>query len=77
MATKAQFTYGDYKSLPYVERQRFELLEEDGIHGAQAQTVDVLTLGEQGYERVGFYHKGEMLESPLLPGLSIPLRDVF
>jgi hypothetical protein len=30
MATKAQikFTYEDYKSLPYSERQRFELLEE-------------------------------------------------
>jgi hypothetical protein len=28
MATKAQikFTYEDYKSLPYVERQRYELL---------------------------------------------------
>lgn len=33
MATKAQikFTYEDYKSLPYVERQRFELLEGELI----------------------------------------------
>jgi Uma2 family endonuclease len=33
MVTKAQikFTYEDYKSLPYVERQRYELLEGELI----------------------------------------------
>jgi Uma2 family endonuclease len=33
MATKAQikFTYEDYKSLPYVERQRYELLDGELI----------------------------------------------
>lgn len=187
MATKAQikFTYEDYKSLPYVERQRFELLEgalipmapspgfahqsaslelaarlhlfarkrgvgtvleapfdvvlgepgeeqvvqpdilfvakerqpiihEDGIHGApdlvvevispstqekdrvfkrrlyakygvteywivdpDARTIEVLALGQRGYERAGLYHKGETLESSLLPGLHIALNEIF
>ncbi len=41
------------------------------------QTVEVLTLGERGYERAGLYTKGETLQSPLLPGLQIPLDEVF
>jgi hypothetical protein len=38
----------------------------------EEETIEVLTLGERGYERAGLYHKNETLESPLLPGLRIP-----
>jgi Uma2 family endonuclease len=40
MATKAQikFTYEDYKSLPYSERQRFELLEGELIMAPSPNT---------------------------------------
>jgi hypothetical protein len=39
--------------------------------------VEVLTLGQRGYERAGLYTKNETLESPLLVGLRIPLDEVF
>ncbi len=40
-------------------------------------TLEVLTLGEQGYERYGLYRKDEALTSPLLPGLRISLTEIF
>jgi Uma2 family endonuclease len=43
----------------------------------EEETIEVLTLGERGYERAGLYHKNETLESPLLPGLRIPLDEIF
>jgi Uma2 family endonuclease len=42
-----------------------------------AQTVEVLTLGERGYHRAGFYQRAERVKSPLLAGLEIPLSEVF
>ncbi len=41
------------------------------------QTIEVLTLKETGFERVALYHRDETLTSPVLPGLHIPLSDVF
>jgi Uma2 family endonuclease len=43
----------------------------------EEETIEVLTLGERGYERAGLYHKNETLASPLLPGLRIPLDEIF
>jgi Uma2 family endonuclease len=47
------------------------------IVNPDARTIEVLALGQRGYERAGLYHKDEMLESPLLPGLHIALNEVF
>ncbi len=42
-----------------------------------AETVDVLTLGEQGLETFATYSRRQTLESQLLEGLSIELDEVF
>ncbi len=42
-----------------------------------SQTVEVLTLGRRGYRRAGLLGKGDVLRSPLLVGLEIPLGEVF
>ena len=39
--------------------------------------IEVLTLGERGFERAAEYGGDEVLHSPLLPGLEIDLREVF
>lgn len=41
------------------------------------RSVAVLKLGEEGFEAAGFYREGEILASPLLRGLSIPLTEIF
>lgn len=45
----------------------------------QSKIIEVLKLGRRGYERAGLYSakKGQALASPLLPGLAIPLRELF
>lgn len=45
----------------------------------EEKTIEVLALGQRGYERVALYKdKGRgTLESPLLPGLKIPLGGIF
>jgi Uma2 family endonuclease len=40
-------------------------------------TVEVLTLGERGFERAAEYGRDEVLRSSLLQGLKIDLREVF
>lgn len=52
-------------------------VREYWIADPDTKTIEVLTLGERGYERAGLYTKGQVLESPLLPGLRIPLDEVF
>jgi Uma2 family endonuclease len=42
-----------------------------------ARTIEVLALGERGFELVAVYHYGEVLTSPLLEGLRLDLREVF
>ena len=41
------------------------------------KTIEVLSLGERGFERVSLYHEDETLSSPLLPGLKIELKEIF
>ncbi len=52
-------------------------VREYWIADPDSQTIEVLTLGKRGYERAGLYHKNEILESPLLSGLRIPLSEVL
>lgn len=42
-----------------------------------AKTVEVYKLGEKGFELVRAYKESEVLESPLLPGLKVDLKEVF
>jgi Uma2 family endonuclease len=42
-----------------------------------AQTIEVLTPGETGYQTAGTYSVGEELHSPILPGLAIPPASIF
>ncbi|RLE13973.1 Uma2 family endonuclease [Candidatus Aerophobetes bacterium] len=43
----------------------------------EKKEIEVLTFKKEGFERTGLYHQDEVLISPLLPGLKIPLREVF
>lgn len=43
----------------------------------ETRTLEVLKLGRRGYERAGLYRQDESLVSPLFPGLTIPLSEVF
>ena len=42
-----------------------------------AETVEVLVLGEESFNSYSVLRTGETLESPLLEGLSLPLEDLF
>lgn len=42
-----------------------------------AQTVEVLQLEARGYRQAGLYGRDEVVHSPLLEGLKIPLAEVF
>ncbi len=42
-----------------------------------AHTIEVLRPGEQGLETVATYGEGDTLTSPILPGFSIPVDEVF
>lgn len=41
------------------------------------RTIEVLSLGERGFNLVGMYGEKDALESPLLLGLTIKLSEVF
>ena len=43
----------------------------------ETRTIEVLTLGPQGYQLAGRYEKSQTLRSPLLTDLSIALDEVF
>ncbi len=43
----------------------------------ESKTIEILKLGETGFERVALYNKDETLTSPMLPRLQIPLTEVF
>lgn len=43
----------------------------------QKKTIEVMPLGERGFETGTVYKSGEVLKSPLLKGLSVSLRKVF
>ena len=44
---------------------------------ADARTITVMLLGEQGFEPVATYGEGDTLVSPTLPGFSILVDEVF
>ena len=43
----------------------------------EEKTIEVLKLGQRGFERFAVYKRPDTLQSPLLAGLQIPLREVF
>ncbi len=52
-------------------------VREYWIVDPDAGTIAVLTWTEQGYTSAGIYAQSECLSSPLLPGLNLPLEDLF
>ncbi len=52
-------------------------VREYWIVDPEAETVEVLQLGERGFATVGTFMSPDTLTSALLPGLAIPLDDVF
>lgn len=43
----------------------------------ESETVEVLALGEEGFTRTRLFERDETLTSPRLPGLEVPLAEVF
>ncbi len=52
-------------------------VREYWIVDPDAKTVEVFSLGERGFELIRTYKSGEVLNSPLLEGLEVPLEEVF
>ena len=52
-------------------------VKEYRIVDPKGKTVEIHTLGTKGFELVKVYKAGEILESPLLPGLVVDLKEVF
>ncbi len=52
-------------------------VKELWIADPDAKTVTVMTNSGEGLLREGFYRQGELLRSPLLPALTIPLDEIF
>ena len=52
-------------------------VQEYWIVDPDAATVEVLTLKESEYISAGVYREPDCLSSPLLPGLVLPLTEVF
>ena len=44
---------------------------------ADAKSITLLILGEDGYELAGIYGEGQTLTSPTLPGFRLNLDDIF
>ena len=66
---KIKFTYQDYKNAP--ADKRYELLDGD------ARGVEILSLGDRGFEPQATYGRSESLTSPLVEGLMLNLDEVF
>ena len=52
-------------------------VREYWIVDPEAKTVEVFTLGERGFELIRTYKAEEVLNSPLLEGLEVDLKEVF
>ena len=52
-------------------------VREYWIVDPKAKIIEVFTLGEKGFNLVGAYNAGEILQSPLLKNLELPLNEVF
>jgi len=52
-------------------------VQEYWIVDPDAETVEVLAWSETGYVTAGTFAKSDQISSPLLPGLNLPLAEVF
>jgi Uma2 family endonuclease len=52
-------------------------VQEYWLVDTDARTIEVLRLGEQGFEHVATYRQGQTLVSPLLKGLELSIDEVF
>ena len=52
-------------------------VREYWIVDPEKQSIEVMKLGEKGFETWGIYRKGEDLVSPLLEGLCLNLGEIF
>jgi Uma2 family endonuclease len=52
-------------------------VKEMWIADPDAKTVAVLTNSGEGFRQEGLFRQGELLRSPLLPALTIPLDEIF
>ena len=52
-------------------------VQEYWLVDSESKSIEVLTLGERGYQLAGRYESGQKLISPLLPGLVIRLEQLF
>ena len=52
-------------------------VREYWIADPNTKTIEVMSLAEEGFESVGTYQEGTIMESPLLRGLSIEVREIF
>ncbi len=52
-------------------------VKEYWIVDPDAKTVEVFSLGERGFELIRTYKSDEVLNSPLLEGLEVDLKEVF
>lgn len=52
-------------------------VQEYWIVDPEEEMVEVLTLGKAGFENFGIYGKMDILKSPIFPGLTIKLSEVF
>ena len=52
-------------------------VKEYWLVDSDKQSIEVMKLGEAGFEPVGIYRKEETLVSPLLKGLHLNLEEVF
>jgi len=66
LKTKIKFTYEDYKSLPESETKRYELLEGELV---------MVPSPNEYHQRIS--RKLGTLKSPIFPGLTVKLSEVF
>ena len=52
-------------------------VKEYWIVDPDSETISVFILEGNNFQEKGIYKRGQVLESPLLPGFSLVLEDVF
>ena len=53
------------------------VLSPEWVVDPDGESVEVMVLGGEGYEVSRLYTKGQILSSPLLGGLRLPLEEIF